>query len=143
MRTLRYNYWAILVLVVLEQFLRAIWYTIFSQKWLEYNNLALEQAENVGSTPYVSGVVTSVVFTFVLAWLFKRMRIESVVDGIQTALIMGIPFSLLNHMTVNMFSLRPYPLSWIEGGADLIVWLAAGAILGGWRRYRPETQVEA
>jgi hypothetical protein len=139
MRTLRYNYWAILVLVLLGQIIPAIWYMAFSDRWLEYNNLTLQEAESVGSAPYITAVITSVAHALVLAWLFKRMKIESAVEGLKTAVIMGIPFSLLNHMTVNMFSLRPYPLTWIEGGADLSIWAAMGLILGGWLRYKPET----
>ena len=140
MRTLRYNYWAILVLVVLGQVIPATWYGAFSDQWLEYNNLTLEEAEFEGSGPYITSVITSVAYAFVIAWLFKRMRIESAMEGLKTALIMGVPFSLFNHMTVNAFSIRPYPLSWIEGGSDLLIWAAMGLILGGWRRYKPETE---
>ncbi len=142
MKILRYNYWAILVLVILGQVIPAVWFEAFSTQWLEYNNLTMEDTEAVGSAPYISAVITSAVHAFVVAWLFKRMSIESALDGLKTAVLMGIPFSLLNHMTVNMFSLRPYPLTWIEGGADLLIWAAAGLILGGWRRYQPETASE-
>ena len=141
MKTLKINHLAILTIVVLGQVIPAGWYTLFADQWMEFNNLTLEDAEaNASATPYISSIITSVFFAYVLAWLFRRMNIESSIDGLKTAILMGIPFSLLNHITLNMFSLRPYGLSWIDSGVELIIWALAGLILGGWRKYESEGQ---
>ena len=136
MKTLKINYLAILTIVVLGQLIPATWYTLFADQWMAFNNITLEDAEaNASATPYISSIINSIVFAYVLAWLFRRMNIESPMDGLKTAFLMGISFSLLNHITLDMFSLRPYGLSWIDSGAELILWGLAGLILGGWRKY--------
>lgn len=108
---------------------------------MEFTGLTLEDAEaSASATPYISSIIKSVAFAYVLAWLFRRMSIESSIDGLKTALLMGIPFSLLSHITLDMFSLRPYGLSWINSGPELIMWTLAGLILGGWKKYESEGQ---
>lgn len=137
MKSLKINHLAVVAIVILGQVIPALWYGLFAEKWMEFNGLTPEEAMSGGATPYISSVVTSVVFAYVIAWLFRRMQVESAIDGLKTAVIMGIPFSLLNHMTTNFFSLRPYGLAWIEGGGELLIWAFAGLILGGWRKYEP------
>ncbi|CAD5270284.1 MULTISPECIES: DUF1761 domain-containing protein [unclassified Imperialibacter] len=135
MKTLKINHWAILVIVVLGQVIPALWYGMFAETWMRLNNLTEADVMSGGSTPYISSVITAIVFAYVLAWLFKRMNVGSAADGAKTAFIMAVSFSLLMHMTVNFFSMRPYGLAWVDGGADLVVWTLAGTILGGWRKY--------
>lgn len=136
MKKLKLNYAAIILVVIVSQVIPMIWYTVFVDAWLSMNGLTMEQAEAGSSTsPYITAIVSSFVFAWVLAWLFKRMKVESARDGLFTAIVMGIPFSLLNLMTLYMFSFRPYGLAWIDGGENLLIWAAAGLILGAWRKY--------
>lgn len=136
MKKLKLNYWAIFVVVIVSQIIPMIWYSVFQNKWMKLNDLSLEFIEdNATSSPYIMAIIASLAFAWVLAWLFKRMNIESAKDGFLTAFVMGIPFSLFNLMTLNMFSFRPYELAWIDGGENLIIWGAAGIILGAWRKY--------
>jgi hypothetical protein len=44
-------------------------------------------------------------------------------------------FYLLPTMINNLSSFRPYELSWIDGGCNIVIYAIAGAILGGWRKY--------
>ena len=136
MKKLKLNYGAIIVAVLLSQMIPMLWYGFFTDQWLELNNLTLEFVEaNANSSPYIMAIISSFVFVIVIAWLFKRMNVESAMDGLKTALIMGIPFSLFNLMTIYMFSFRPYGLAWIDGGENLIVYGTTGLILGAWRKY--------
>lgn len=136
MKKLKLNYWAIFVVVIVSQIIPMIWYTVFAESWMEMNNLTMEFIEEEATnSPYIMAIISSFAFAWVLAWLFKRMNIESAKDGFLTAIVMGIPFSLFNLMTVNMFSFRPYELAWIDGGENLLIWGAAGIILGAWRKY--------
>ena len=136
MKKLKLNYWAILVVVIASQVIPVIWYGIFANEWMELNNLTMEfVTANESSAPYITAIIWSIAFALVLAWLFKRMNVESAKDGLITAIVMGLPFSLLNMMTTNMFSFRPYGLTWIDGGENMVIWAAAGLILGAWRKY--------
>jgi hypothetical protein len=136
MKKLKINYWAVIVVVVLSQLVPMIWYGVFAEQWMELNGLTMEMiTEDGSSAPYIMAIIASFTFAMVLAWLFKRMNVESAKDGLITAVIMGIPFSLFNLMTVYMFSFRPYGLAWIDGGENLIIWALSGIVLGAWRKY--------
>lgn len=136
MKKLKINYWAVIVVVVLSQLVPMIWYGVFAEQWMELNGLTMEMiTEDASSAPYIMAIIASFTFAMVLAWLFKRMNVESAKDGLITAVIMGIPFSLFNLMTVYMFSFRPYGLAWIDGGENLIIWALSGIVLGAWRKY--------
>ncbi len=136
MKKLKLNYLAILAVVIISQVIPMIWYGIFADQWMEMNGLTMDYImANDSNSPYFVALIASLVFAVILAWLFKRMNIESAKDGFITALAMGIPFSLLNLMTIYMFSFRPYELVWIDGGENLLIWGVAGLILGGWRKY--------
>lgn len=136
MRTLKINYLAVLVIVILSQVIPALWYGAFADQWMAYNNLTLDFIEeNASTTPYIVAIVNSIFFSLAMAWVFKRMNVKSALDGLKIALIMGFPFALLSTMTTNMFSFRPYELTWIDGGVNLVIFLVAGLILGAWRKY--------
>jgi hypothetical protein len=136
MKKLKINFWAVILIVVLSQVIGMTWYGIFAETWMTMNELSMEFImENESSSPYIMAIISSFAFAMVLAWLFKRMNVQSAKDGFITAIIMGIPFSLFNLMTVYMFSYEPYGLAWIDGGENLVVWGMAGIVLGGWRKY--------
>ena len=86
-------------------------------------------------TSYISSVIYSAGLALVLAWIFRRMNVQSAMDGLKTGLYMGITLSLFYNIMMNLFSMRPYPLSWIDGGAGIIMFAISGLILGGWRKY--------
>ncbi len=135
MQKLKINHAAVWVIVVLGQIIPAVWYGLFSESWLTMNDLSMEEAQDVGMAPYIVSIVTSVAFGYMLAWVFVRMGVSSMVDGLKTGLIMGFPIAILGTMTVNLFSIRPYGLTWLDGGMNLIMWIVAGLILGAWRKY--------
>ncbi len=136
MQTLKINYLAILVCVVLAQVIPAVWYTVLSEPWMKANNITMEQAQAAASaTPYLVSIIHSALLSLVMAWLFKRMNVSSGMDGLQIGLAIGFAFVLMEHMTVNSFSLRPYYLTWIDGGCTFVVIPIIGFILGSWRKY--------
>lgn len=135
MKQLKINHAAVWVIVVLGQIIPAVWYGIFAEPWMEMNNLTEEMALSGGMSPYIVSIITSIAFAYMLAWVFIRMGVESLMDGLKTGFIMGFPIAILGTMTVNIFSIRPYGLAWIDGGQNLIIWILAGIILGSWRKY--------
>jgi hypothetical protein len=134
MKDFKINHAAVWVIVVLGQVIPATWYGIFADPWMEFNNLTMEDATSAGNAPYVVSIVSSISFAYMLAWVFGRMGVSGMVDGIKTGLIMGFPIAILNTMTTNMFSIRPYGLAWIDGGVNLVIWLIAAVLLAVWRK---------
>ena len=135
MKDLKINHLAVWLIVVLGQVIPMGWYSLFAEPWMKYNDLTMEFIEaNESSTPYFASIVSSIIFAYVLAWVFQRMNIASAVDGLLSGLLMGFAFTFLPAMIQNLFSFNPYPLSWIDGGVNLIIWAVAGLILGGWKK---------
>ncbi len=136
MRTLKINYLAVLVATVVGYITSAVWYTLWTEPWMAYNKLTDDFIkENFRFTPFIVGFISSAVFALVMAYVLKRMNVKSAIDGLKIGLIMGFPFALLNTMTTNLFSYRPYELSWIDGGVNLLIFAVVGLILGAWRKY--------
>lgn len=112
------------------------WYGAFADTWMDANKLTMDIVEQEASaTPYIVSILSSAVFAYVLAWLFKRLRVESAMEGLTLGLIMGFAFTVLPLAVNNAFSLRSSSLIWIDGGMNLLIWAAAGLILGAWRKY--------
>lgn len=139
MKTLKINYWAVLVIVILGQLIAMAWYSFFRDRWMMYNKLTLDMGSQ-GSAPYIAAIIYVAGLALALAWIFKRMKVESAMDGLITGLILGIPSSLFYNIMINLFSSRPYGLSWIDGGEGIILFAVAGLVLGGWRKYHTEKQ---
>lgn len=136
MKNLKTNYLAVVVCVVLAQVIPVIWYTVFIEQWMAANKLTMEFVEkNASATPYIVSIVHTTILTLVMAWLFRRMWVISGIDGLKVGLAIGFAFVLMEHMTVNMFSHRPYYLTWIDGGCTFIIIPIIGFILGAWRKY--------
>lgn len=137
MKELKINHLAVVVIIVLGQLIPMGWYTAFADQWMKFNGLTKEQIEqNNSPMPFVASIISSIVFAYVLAWIFTRMRVESAKDGAIAGLAMGFAFTHLPNMVNNFFTQRPYELSWLDGGINMIIFVVAGAILGGWRKYK-------
>ena len=92
--------------------------------------------KQAGITPYIASILYTGSLALVMAWVFKRMNIQSAIDGLKTGFIMGVPIMLFDNIMQNLFAVRPYPLSWIDGGYGIIIFSVSGLILGGWRKYK-------
>lgn len=137
MRKLVINPWAVLVCVVLSMVVGALWYGIFSQQWMEANQLNLEFIQkNESSTPYIIATVGSILTSLCMAWVFTKIPVESAISGLITALMFGIAFNFVNTFTHNSFAFRSFDHTWIDGGESLVNFALIGLILGGWRKYR-------
>lgn len=131
----RINHLAVLLVVVMGQVIPALWFGYYEEKWMALNGLTADFVrDNQSATPYVASILASFVFAYLIAWMFVRMDIGSAGEGLVVAILMGFAFTHLPGLIHNLFSFRPYELSWINGGADLLVWALAGLILGGWRK---------
>jgi p-aminobenzoyl-glutamate transporter AbgT len=136
MHNQKINHLAVWLVVLLAQVLPALWYGIFVEPWMRLNDLTQEFIEaNQSMVPFIVSIFSAIILAYMISWIYLRMRIQSVRDGLLTAFIVGFPVTILDLLTIQLFSHQPYELAWIDGGINLIIWLVAGSILGGWTRF--------
>ncbi len=130
------NHWAVWLIVLIGQLVPLGWYMMFQKPWMEYSNLTEDFIQaNQTVAPFAASIVASIIFAYTLAIVFQKMNIESAPQGFVYAILMGFAFTHLPVLIHGLFAFRPYPLAWIDGGANLVIWALAGLILGGWRKY--------
>ena len=137
MKNLTINWLAVLVCAVVAQIIGIVWYGIvFNTQWMSLNGFTMETIKDRASnTPYLISFIASLIQAFVLAWLFTKLKVENVKDGLMYGLVIGFGFIVLNFLTLNMFSFRPIALALIDAGNDTLAVGAFGAILGYWKKY--------
>jgi hypothetical protein len=139
MKTLKINWIAVLICIVLTQIIPMVWYGMFFKTaWLTGNNLTEEMSmSNAGaSSAYAAGLLGGAVMVYMLARIFVTMQVESVKRGLILGASIGFAFTLMPLMSQNFFSMRPYYLTWIDGGHYMLDLIVSGVILGGWRKYQ-------
>ena len=136
MKELKINHVAVIICAILGIGLSAGWYGLFAEKWMTLNQLTLEMIEAAsGPKKYIAAFISSLMGSYIVAWLFVRMHIKSGWDGMITGLVVGFGLVFMNIMINDLFELRPYALSWIHGGV-IMLWLSiSGFILGAWKKY--------
>ena len=138
MKVLRINYLAVLVAIVLQFILGFLWYgPFFGDPWMGMVGLDMQtiEANPPGAGEWITNVVSAVLSMLVLAWLFKKIGVESWLRGIWIGFILGFSLVLMSNMTSGMFAGDPYGLAWITGGYTTVGLMLGGAVIGGWRRY--------
>jgi hypothetical protein len=137
MKTLKINHAAVWVCVVLSFVLGFIWYgPLFGDPWMQMVGLdrATVEANPPGAGPWITNLVASVLPIYVMAWLFQKMNVTSVMTGAWIGFLISFTFVFLSEMTGDMFAGNPYALSWITGGFTVVIITISGAILGGWTK---------
>lgn len=138
MRTLQINHLAVLVSVVVLSGFGALWYgPLMGDTWMNLVGLdmATLDANPPGAGVWITNFVSTIIPVYVLAWLFTQMNVETLAKGALIGLVIGFAFIHLRMMNGNMWAMRPYGLSWVDGGSNMISMTIAGAILGAWRKY--------
>jgi len=131
------NHVAVWILVVFHQIVAILWYSkfLFGTKWMALLNKT--DADFVASSPlnYIIAIITALGMTYLLAWLFKELKINTPLRGLFYAAIFAIGFLVLEMLTVGFFSLKPFSLTLIDGGMYFVNFLIAGIVLGAWKKY--------
>ncbi|HMO40379.1 MAG TPA: DUF1761 domain-containing protein [Saprospiraceae bacterium] len=136
MKSLKINHLAVFTIIVIAQIIPALWYGLFTDSWMKLNNFTMDFiTENQSSTPYIASVIGSLIITYTMAHLFTKMNITTGVQGLLTGALIGFAFTHVPNIVTSQFEFRPYALSWINGGVNIIIYAIAGFILGAWKKY--------
>ena len=131
------NYLAILVAVVFNQVLGALWYSTLATPWMAETGLTNEDIEAMKGTPrqwypYVIAIVMAAVFTLGLALLVQGMEADRVVEGLGLGVLAAVGFVVTSHGVNYAFEGRSLKLLLINSGYPLVSYAAIGILLAVW-----------
>ena len=128
------NYYAVFMTALVAFVMYFIWYgLLFQTHWLELHGLSITQAEEMFNPWYYAiYFVLALVMKGFVAWLFMKLNISSIIDGLKMGLGIWFFIVLLGLAITNMMSYNPFGLTLLDGGALSIDWALTGAIIGGW-----------
>ena len=137
MKDLKINHLAVLVGIVLQFVIGFLWYgPIFGEAWMEMVGLdmaSMEAPPDAGT--WITNIITAISSVYLLAWLFVKLKVASLLKGALYGFLIGFVFVLLANKTSGAFAGDPYGLAWITGGFTTVGLLVAGAVLGAWKKY--------
>jgi hypothetical protein len=139
MKELKINHLAVLVAVVLQFVLGFLWYgPLFGEPWMGMVGLdmATIEANPPGAGIWFTNIFSAVVSIYVLAWLYTRIPVTSLLQGLLTGLLIGFAFVLMSNMVSGMYADHPYGLAWITGGFTTAGLGIGGAVLGAWKKHK-------
>jgi hypothetical protein len=131
------NHVAVWILVVVHQIVVFLWYAefLFGKKLMQLLGKTTEDFPAANPLNYIVAIITAIAMTYLLAWIFKELKIDTPLRGLFYALIIALSFFFLQTLTTGLFSVRSFGLTLIDGGMYLVNFLIAGIVLGAWKKY--------
>ena len=131
------NYLAILVAVVFNQILGALWYSTLAKPWMAETGMTTEDMEAMKGTPrqwypYALAILLAIVFTLGLALLVQGMEVDGAAEGLGLGVLAAVGFVLTSHGVNYAFEGRSLKLLAINSGYPLISYAAIGILLAVW-----------
>ncbi len=135
------NYWAVLVCGVLAMVIGSIWYgPLFGKRWLQVigaTELDLErrkQMQREAAPLYVIQFALALLQAWVLAYYIVGWKDA---PGVENALWIWAAFVVPTLAGTSMWNNDPTKVKWarflIQGGYQLVLFIAFGLVLGMWR----------
>lgn len=130
------NFLALLVATIASMAMGAAWYGVLAKPWMAAAGLT--EADLKGSSgepgggpiPYVVAGVSKFVMAFCLAKLLAVLDALSAGNAIAAALFLWIGFVATTLSVNHRFQMRPWSLTFIDGGYWLAVLIVQGVVIG-------------
>lgn len=134
---MKINYPAVLVAAVLHWILGAVWYGVFSSKFLELIAWTPAQVAAIESQShvieYILSFLSSLVLVYILAHFVQYTKATNLAGGLQTAFWLWLGFIVTTQLPTVIFEQRKTGLYLLNIGYQLVACLAAGALLAVWK----------
>ena len=133
------NYLAIVVGVVFNMVLGALWYSPFllGKPWMAATGITVEAIEEAGKGEqykgYAIAVVVSIVLVLVLALLTQSLGIDEPLDGLVLGLVAGIGLVAASQAPNYSFEGRSLRLFLINLGYSVVGFAVIGVLLASWQ----------
>lgn len=128
------NWLAVLVAVIANQFIGAMWYgkAMFGAQWAELVGLKMEDIDKgEAGKAIMKSVLIAIVGAVFLAVLIYNTDSVNPLDGLLYGGMVAF-FSALHSITNNLFEQRPSKLVWINVCYPLVGYSVMGLIIGAW-----------
>ena len=134
---MKINYPAVLVAGIVHWIFGAVWYGIFSTKFIELIAWTPEQLKAVESQnhakEYILAFLSSLVLVYILAHFIQYTKATTVAGGLQTAFWLWLGFIVTTQLATVIFEGRKPGLYLLNIGYQFVACLVAGALLAIWR----------
>jgi hypothetical protein len=134
---MKINYPAVLVAGILHWILGAVWYGVFSSKFVElmaWTPAQLAVIESQSHTrDYILAFVSSLVLVYILAHFVQYTNAKNLAGGLQTAFWLWLGFIVTTQLATVIFEGRKPGLYLLNIGYQLVACMVAGALLAVWR----------
>ena len=138
------NWLAVVASVVAGMAIGFLWYgALFQTQWMAGNGITLgEDAMTMykhgvqvptSATPMIVNTISMVVYALLLHWLLGKAGAHTLAAGAAIGAVIGA-INWLMVVVGNLFAANASSLSLIDGSYSFVLFLAMGAILGGWRK---------
>lgn len=131
------NWWAVLVAALAAFPIGFVWYDLtmgFGKKWMKMVGLKKSDMESSDGMVMTFGGLTvfALATAFLLAVLLKATGTTGLVDSVVFGAIVGLVIRGGAHFIHNGFAKRPFALSVLDAGHDMVSMAVMAAILGVW-----------
>ena len=137
---MKINYPAVLVAGIVHWISGAVWYGIFSTKFIELIAWTPEQLKAVESqnhaAEYILAFLSSLVLVYILAHFIEYTKATTVAGGLQTAFWLWLGFIVTTQLATVIFEGRKPGLYLLNIGYQFVACMVAGALLAIWRARR-------
>ena len=132
----RINHGAVVVVTILQQIVRYIWYSpsVFFDQWLSAFRLDPVAMTDISLLPTIIAIISSLTFCYLFAWLVNRLSITNIFAGIGLALLLWLPHAGLWTTSQYLFASIPWSAILVDAFGTLVNIVLAGMILTLWRK---------
>lgn len=134
---MKINYPAVIVAAILHWILGAVWYGVFSSKFIElmaWTPAQMAAIESQSHTKdYILAFLSSLVLTYILAHFLQYTKAVNISGGLQTAFWLWLGFVVTTQLPTVLFEGRKPGLYLLNIGYQFVACLAAGALLALWK----------
>ena len=134
---MKINYPAVIVAAILHWILGAVWYGVFSSKFIElmaWTPAQMAAIESQSHTKdYILTFLSSLVLSYILAHFLQYTKAVNIAGGLQTAFWLWLGFVVTTQLPTVLFEGRKPGLYLLNIGYQFVACLAAGALLALWK----------